>query len=125
MRTSDRTFILVSIYIISTAMFYSSVRWFGSYFTPRLPRYYPLDHCWRLGKLAGHPSQGWYGMQAFAFIMAAIVTFNIYVLLVKPAANRGDLKPGTIKLLSITTVIAMIYTLSHMVWHEFHHWGIF
>ncbi len=77
MRKSDLTYILVSVFVSMTALFYCCTMWFSI----RLPRYYPLEHTWRWMNEKGVPSQGWYGMQAFAFLAGGIVTLMAYLAL--------------------------------------------
>lgn len=121
MKKSDRTYILCSVFAAMTSLFYCSIRWFQI----KLPRYYPTEHTWKWFKTKGVPSQGWYSMQTFAFVCGGIVTFIVYLLLKRIAANERDLDPGYVKCFGAVSSIIMIFAMGYITWYEFSHWGVF
>jgi len=122
MKKNDIVWVVGSVYAGAVAFFYCWPRWF-SWLARILPRYYPVLHTWKLGKRAGEISQGWYGMQVFAFLAAAVVAAAAYFVL--KTAVKGDLKPGAIKLMGIVTCVFIAVGMGYIVYYEFHHWGIF
>ena len=121
MKKSDVAYILGAAYVAFTSLFYCCTMWFGI----RLPRYYPLEHTWKWVNEKGVPSQGWYGMQAFAFVAAGIVTFIIYLILKRITSADTSLKPVHTKILATTAVLTTIICLGYMLYHEFAKWGVF
>ena len=94
-------------------------------FAIRLPRYYPLEHTWKWVNEKGVPSQGWYGMQAFAFLGAGVVTFIIYLVLKRVVPEETILKPAHTKILGVVAILTVIICLGYMLYHEFAKWGVF
>jgi|GEM_PF-969343 len=111
------TFVLVTA---MTAFFYCCTMWFNI----KLPRYYPLEHTWKWTKEKGVPSQGWYGMQAFAFLAAGIVTLCVYFILKRPAPAQISLKPATVKALGIIVTLILVICMGYMLHYEFARCGI-
>jgi hypothetical protein len=72
----------------------------------------------------GKPSQGWYGMQTFAFIAAGIVTFIIYKVL-KKSADDVQLKPAITKLIALAACVVIIACLAYIMYHEYDRWHVF
>jgi ABC-type Fe3+-siderophore transport system permease subunit len=120
MKKSDIVCVVGSMYAAATTFFYCWPMWF-SWLT--LPRYYPEAHEWRLGKTVGEISQGWYGMQGFAYLAAGVVALIAYFLVKRFAKN--DLKPGVIKLIGVAMTVVMVVCLGYIMYHEFHKWGVF
>ncbi|MCD6391902.1 MAG: hypothetical protein J7M40_00175, partial [Planctomycetes bacterium] len=87
-----------------------------------LPRYYPVEHTWKLGKQGGI-SQAWYGIQGFAFLAAGAVAAITYFIL--KTKVKGDLKPAAIKIMGIVTCIFIVVGMTYMLCHEFDEWKIF
>ena len=124
MRKSDITYIACSAFAAMTAFFYCCTMWF-SIISRRLPRYYPLEHTWKWGKVGTGPSQGWYGMQAFAFLAAGIVTLSVYLALKRLTPAETTLKPALTKSLGVVVTVIIVICMSYMLYHEFDKWGIF
>ena len=120
MKKSDITYITCSVFATMTAFFYCCTMWFGI----KLPRYYPLEHTWKWVKEKGVPSQGWYGMQAFAFLAAGIVTLITYLILIRNTSVETQFKPALIKKLGIVVTLILIACMTYMLYHEFDKWGI-
>ena len=120
MRKSDITYIVGCAFAAATAFFYCCVMWFHI----KLPRYYPTEHVWKWTKEKGVPSQGWYGMQAFAYLAAGIIALIIYLVLKHRASAQTELKPGTVKLTGIVTIVVVIACMGYILYHEFAKWGI-
>jgi ABC-type Fe3+-siderophore transport system permease subunit len=95
--------------------------WFGI----KLPRYYPTEHTWKWIKEKGIPSQGWYSMQAFAFLTAGIVSIIVYVIFKRNLNSKTYLKPALTKTLGVVTTLIIVICMSYILYHEFHKWGVF
>lgn len=121
MRKSDIIYIAGSVFAAMTAFFYCCTMWFPI----KLPRYYPLEHTWKLAKEEGIPSQGWYSMQAFAYLAAGIVALVAYFVLKHIASKKVNLKPILIKSLGVVVTIIIIVCMAYMLYYEFDKWGIF
>jgi len=121
MRKSDITYIVCSVFAAMTAFFYCCTMWFSI----KLPRYYPLEHTWKWVKEKGVPSQGWYGMQAFSFLAAGIVTLAVYFIIRRSNSTGTALRPGVIKVLGIAVTAIVITCMGYMLYHEFDKWGVF
>lgn len=101
------------------SIFYCCNMWFHL----KLPRYYPLEHTWKMIKEPGKPSQGWYGMQTFAFIAAGIVTFIVYRVL-RRSVDEIQLKPATVKLIALAVSVIVSACLVYIMYYEYHRWKI-
>ena len=88
----------------------------------KLPRYYPVEHTWKLGKTPDTISQGWYGMQGFAYLAAGVVTLITYFIL--KAAAKKDLQPSAIKLIGMAMCIVTCVCMGYIMFHEFRKWGV-
>ena len=120
MKKSDITYILSSVFMASMALFYCCTMWFHI----KLPRYYPLQHCWKWVNEKGVPSQGWYGMQAFAFLTAGIVTLVAYFVLKWAIFTEITLKPTVTRILGVVVTLIVIMCMAYMLYYEFDRWGI-
>ena len=121
MRRSDTTYITGSVFASLTAFFYCCTMWFSI----RLPRYYPTEHAWKWVKEKGVPSQGWYGMQAFAFGAAGIVTLIVWLALKFLVPADTGLKPSQTRMLGAAATLIMVVCLGYILYYEFGRWGVF
>ena len=121
MKKSDVTYVLGAAFMAFTSLFYCCTMWFAI----KLPRYYPLEHTWKWVNEKGVPSQGWYGMQVFAFLAAGIVTFIIYLVLKRVDFAEQSLKPAHTRILGVAATLIVIICLGYMLYHEFEKWGVF
>ncbi len=124
MKKSDMAYILGSIFAAATGVFYCATTWLG---IPLL-RYYPTLHAWKWGKIRGIPSQGWYGKQVFAYLVAAIVTLAAYVVLKRKLRGRqtpAELPPKTAKLIGAVAILVVLGCMWYMMHHEFAKWGVY
>ncbi|UCC98012.1 MAG: hypothetical protein JSW66_19455 [Phycisphaerales bacterium] len=122
MKKSDVVYILSAVFMASTSLFYCCTMWFHI----KLPRYYPLEHAWKWVNEKGVPSQGWYGMQAFAFLAAGIVTLMVWFGLGKRlASEQANLKPAQIKICGAVATLVVVVCMGYMLYHEFGRWGVF
>ena len=121
MKKPDVTYVLSAAYVAFTSFFYCCTMWFAI----KLPRYYPLEHTWKWVNEKGVPSQGWYGMQAFAFLAAGIVTFIIYLVLKRAVSTGTSLKPAHTRILGVAATMTVTICLGCMLYHEFAKWGVF
>ncbi|MBI2440473.1 MAG: hypothetical protein HYV35_03785 [Lentisphaerae bacterium] len=90
-----------------------------------LLHYYPLEHAWKWGGTKGVPSQGWYGMQLFAYLSAGVLTLVVRFWLNRPASDQAALSPRTIRTLGVLVSLTVVAGLTYMLCHEFRKWGIF
>lgn len=116
MKKSDTTYIVGSVFAAMTCFFYCCTMWF-KWLSDRLPRYYPLEHTWKWEK--GVISQGWYGMQAFAFICAGAVALIVYLILKRCPDKESTPKPAHTKWLGIAATVIMIVCMTYMLCYEF------
>ena len=121
MRKSDIIYIVGSVFAAMTAFFYCC----AMRFPIKLPRYYPLEHTWKLVREEGVPSQGWYSMQLFAYLAAGIVALITYLVLKHGASKKVNLKPALIKSLGVVVTAIIIVCMAYMLYYEFDKWGIF
>ena len=122
MKKSDVVYILSAVFMATTSLFYCCTMWFHI----KLPRYYPLEHAWKWVNEKGVPSQGWYGMQGFAFLAAGVVTLVAWIGLTKRAVSKQtDLKPAQVKLCGAITTLVVAVCMGYMLYHEFSRWGVF
>jgi len=117
----DVTYVLGAAFMASTSFFYCCTMWFAV----KLPRYYPLERTWKWVNEKGVPSQGWYGMQAFAFLAAGIVTFIIYFVLKRAVSAEASLKPAYTRILGAAAILTVIICMGYMLYYEFEKWGVF
>jgi len=117
----DTVYLLSAVFVALTNVFYCCTMWFPI----KLPRYYPLEHAWKWVNEKGVPSQGWYGMQAFAFLAAGIVTLIAYLVLKRVGSPQAGLKPVQIRLCGVITTLIALACMGYMLHYEFSRWGVF
>lgn len=120
-KKSDTVYVLGAVFMALTNVFYCCTMWFHI----RLPRYYPLEHAWKWANDKGVPSQGWYGMQAFAFLAAGIGTLVAYFAFKRVVSPEASLKPAQIKLCAAAVIFVTLTCMGYMLYHEFNKWGVF
>lgn len=120
MKKSDITYIVGCSFAAAVSFFYCCTMWFKI----KLPRYYPTLREWKWVNEKGIPSQGWYGMQAFAYLMGGIVALVVYFLCKRAGSKDVELKPGTAKTTTLATLSAVVVCMGYMLYHEFHKWQI-
>lgn len=121
MKKSDITYIVSATFIALTSLFYCYTMWFHI----KLPRYYPIEHTWKWVNEKGIPSQGWYGMQAFAFLTAGVVTLVVYFVLKRAVSAETTLKPALTRILGVAVTLIVIICMGYMLCYEFDKWGVF
>ncbi len=122
MKKSDITFITGAVFVAFTSFFYSMAMCCKI----PVPRYYPLEHAWKMVKIKGVPSQGWYGLQVFAFLAAGILAFMVYLILKKNGSKKTlNLTPTTHKIVSILTILVIVCSMGYIMCHEFGKFGVF
>ena len=121
MKKSDITYVVGSVLAAMTCFFYSCVMFFGI----KLPRYYPTEHTWKWVKEKGVPSQGWYGMQGFAFLTAGIVSIIVYFILKRSFSSETNLKLAVTKTIGIVATFIIVICMGYILYHEFHKWVVF
>lgn len=121
MKKSDAVYVLSGIFIALTNLFYCCTMLFHI----KLPRYYPQEHAWKWVNEKGVPSQGWYGMQAFAFLAAGAVTLIAYLVLNRVVSLQANLKPAQIRIFGVMTGLIVVVCMGYMLHYEFSRWGVF
>jgi hypothetical protein len=120
MRKSDVAYLLGCAFLSLFSLAYCSTIWFHL----KLPRYYPLEHIWKLIKEQGVPSQGWYGMVAFALVSSAVLTFLVYAV-GRSFWRRGKQPtPACTKTIGAISVLILLACMAYVAIHEFSKWGI-
>ena len=121
MKKSDATYILGAVFMALTNVFYACT----VEFPIKLPRYYPLEHAWKWVNEKGVPSQGWYGMQAFAFLAAGICTLIVYLGLKRVSSAEANFKPGHIKICGVVATVITLACMGFTLHYEFSRWGVY
>ncbi|MHC4118935.1 MAG: hypothetical protein ACYSWO_15675 [Planctomycetota bacterium] len=119
MKKSDLTYIVGCAFSAAVAIFYSCI----IFFKITVPRYYPTLHEWRWDNVKGVPSQGWYGIQGFAFIGGIVVAIAVYIACKRAGTKEMELKPGTVKGAALATLGVVLASMAYILFHEFHRWG--
>lgn len=121
MKKSGAVYVFGGIFMALTNLFYCCTMWFHI----KLPRYYPLEHVWKWVNEKGVPSQGWYGMQAFAFLTAGIVTAIAYIVIKRVARSEASLKPAQVRLFGVIACLLTVVCMGYMLHYEFSRWGVY
>jgi hypothetical protein len=121
MKKADLACLTGSVFIALTALFYCSTIWFSI----AVPRYYPLEHTWKCVNEKGVISQGWYGMQGFAFLAAGIVTSLVYLALKRFCPPNTALTPAATRWISVVTLFIVLPCMGYLLYHEFVRWKVF
>lgn len=121
MKRSDVTYITTTAFISLTSIFYTAV----IHFKVPVPRFYPLLNQWKMTKEAG-PSQGWYGLQAYAFAGAIVVSMTLYFLMKTFTRNeQKTLSPAKVKTIGIMTTLIVICSMAYILHSEFTKWNVY
>ncbi|MBN2374786.1 MAG: hypothetical protein JXD22_00180 [Sedimentisphaerales bacterium] len=123
MKKSDLSFVLTAVFTSAVGFFYCGASWWNI----NLPRYYPLEHAWKMVKEKGVPSQGWYGVQVFAFVAAATLTLLVYFALKSLGSKNPDksLSPTAHKLIGLAATGIIVFCMGFILYQEFSKWGVF
>lgn len=121
MKKADLTYLVGSVFIALTSLFYCSTIWFSI----AVPRYYPLEHTWKCVNQKGLISQGWYGMQGFGFLAAGIATLLVYLALKRFCSPNTALTPTATRWISVITLLIVLPCMGYLLCHEFVRWNIF
>ncbi len=119
MKKSDITYLVGCAFTAAVSIFYCCI----IQFKITVPRYYPTLHEWRWDKVAGVPSQGWYGIQSFAFIAGGIVAIAAYIACKRAGVKQTELKPKTVRGTAFATLAVVLLAMAYIMHHEFHRWG--
>jgi hypothetical protein len=120
-KKADLTYLLGSVFVVLTSLFYCATIWFSI----AVPRYYPLEHTWKCVNQKGAISQGWYGMQGFAFLAAGIVTLLVYLALKRFCSSDATLSPATTRWIAAVTLLIVLPCMGYLLYHEFVRWKVF
>lgn len=120
MKKSDITYLVGCAFTAAVSIFYCCI----IHFKVKVPRYYPTLHKWMWwDKVEGEPSQGWYGIQSFAFIAGGIVAVAVYLACKRAAASQSELKSSIVKGTAAATLAVVFIAMAYIMHHEFHRWG--
>lgn len=120
MKKSDITYLVGCAFAAAVSIFYCCI----IHFKIKVPRYYPTLHQWKWwDKVEGVPSQGWYGIQSFAFIAGGIVAIAVYFACKRAEISQSELKSGTVKGTALATLAVVLVAMAYIMHHEFHRWG--
>jgi len=120
MKKSDVAYTISCAFVTCYALSYCATMWFHL----KLPRYYPLEHTWKVIKEEGVPSQGWYGMTAFAFVSAVVVTSFLRVGIRFLNSRKPELSPLVLKLIAAASILVLVGCMVYVALHEFLKWGV-
>ncbi len=121
MKKSDSAYLIGATFVSVFSLTYCAIIRFHI----RVPRYYPLEHTWRMIKQPGVPSQGWYGIVGLALITATLVTALVYVAIRYTGSGEKQLTPMITKLVGIGVTFIMIICAAYVMIYEFLRWGVF
>lgn len=121
MKKADLAYIVSVVFLSVTALSYCATIWLPI----KLPRYYPLAHVWKWAKEPGVPSQGWYGMQVFAFLVGGAAAGLVYLALQSRRPQETSLKPAVMQGLAWITMLVLAFSLAFLLHHEFAKWGVY
>lgn len=120
MKRSDLTYIVGSVFAAMTCFFYFCVRWLKI----KLPRYYPVEHTWKMVKEKGVCAQAWYSVQILVYLLAGITALAVYLYLKRSAAKDMKLTPVAAKWLGVLTTVIIVACMGYIVYNEYSKWGI-
>ncbi len=118
MRKSDVRYVVGSVFASATSVLYCMTMLFDI----KLPRYYPTEHVWKWVNESGVPSQGWYGMQVFAFLFAGILSVVVWLVVRRLPSEK--LSAGATKLLGVAATMIVVICMTYIMCHEYSKWGI-
>jgi hypothetical protein len=120
MRKSDLAYVIGCAFLSIFSLAYCATLWFHL----KLPRYYPLEHTWKMVKEPGVPSQGGYGMVAFAFLTSLVITSLLYVAIRSLRSAERGLTPFFAKVIGGISILVLLGCMVYLALHEFMKWGI-
>ena len=119
MRRSEVAYVLGAVCVAVFALSYTSTLWFEI----PVPRYYPLEHSWKMVQQGGVPSQAWYGRVGFALVLSGLVALVLSAVL--KGLKRQVLTSGWIQILGLCSVLVVVGCVAYLVAYEFSTWGVF
>ena len=120
MRKSDFSYLVGSVFIAATAALYAYARWAHV----NVPRYYPVEHTWKMVKEPGAISQAWYGVQGFAFAGGAVAAFAVFLVLKCIAHKTDKLSDAMVRSVGIVVTAITVVSMGYIAWDEFTKWGV-
>jgi hypothetical protein len=117
---TDSAFLSVSVALLAFSLVY--------YLNPPAPRYYPLEHTWRMANEKGVPSMAWYGRSAWGLGAGALAGIVTGLVLsrgwgVGKDGERKSLPNWLVRVFSVAVVAALFALAGQIVHHEFHKAG--
>jgi hypothetical protein len=98
------------------------------YVDPPAPRYYPLEHAWRMANEKGKPSMGWYGRSAWGLGagLAAGLAMAVALRVIghRQEGSRRTLPSWLLAVLTVASLLALVGASAEVVHHEFGKWGM-
>ena len=97
------------------------------YIDPPAPRYYPLEHTWRMANEEGKPSMAWYGRSAWGLGVGLATGLAMGMALrgvgrCQEGAGR-TLPAWLIAVLTVASLLALVGVGAEVIQHEFAKWG--
>lgn len=120
MKQSDITYVASCAFATVFSLAYSATMLFHI----KLPRYYPLEHMWKMVNEKGVPSQGWYGMVGFAFVVGAALSVMLYMLIKRLAPSEAELRPSVVRLVAYASVVIVVGCMVYCALDEFLKWNV-
>ena len=119
MSRSNAAYVLGAVFVAVFTLSYTSTLWFEI----PVPRYYPLEHTWKMVQQSGVPSQAWYGRVGFALVLSGLVALVLSAVL--KGLKREVLTSGWIRILGLCSVLVVVGGIAYLVAYELSTWGVF
>ena len=119
MSRSNAAYVLGAVFVAVFTLSYTSTLWFEI----PVPRYYPLEHTWKMVQQSGVPSQAWYGRVGFALVLSGLVALVLSAVL--KGLKREVLTSGWIRILGLCSVLVVVGCIAYLVAYELSTWGVF
>jgi sterol desaturase/sphingolipid hydroxylase (fatty acid hydroxylase superfamily) len=114
MKKSDVSYVTWAVFVAVSSFLYSYAIWAKL----NLPRYYPLEHAWKMAKVKGEISMGWYGLQGFAFLGGGVAAVIAYLLCRFCAKKLDELPAGPVKVIGIAVAVVTVSSMGYIAYHE-------
>jgi len=120
LRKTDRVYTAAAFF----AGFFCLVYFLAGQFYFGLPRYFPLEHVWKINASPDLPSIGFYSRFAFSFIFSSLVSGLIFFVLARKSGEQ-NLSSFWIKLAGGLSYLVIFSIMLCILVLEYKHWGVF
>ncbi|MBC8402298.1 MAG: hypothetical protein H8E14_12485 [Candidatus Marinimicrobia bacterium] len=120
MKKSDKSYLLGLIFTDVFCLAYGATFWFQI----NLPKYYPLEHTWKILNQQGVPSMGWYGKLLFAFLISTTGA-GLSMLVFKYIHPEVRIRHGLLKASGIVSIMVIVGVMVWILNYEYLKWNVF